>query len=197
MEKVGTAGAPSVRPPALSTTVRYCQNDSFTFVEQCNDTCIIAPPGEADYCGSASGGGAGAGGGGGGGGGASGGGSAILEAAMKYEGTPYRVLGGPEACVPYSTMDCSCLTSTAVYEATGIDLPDDPYGQMEYGTPVDFYDLQPGDLVFFDTPECPACLGHVGIYAGSGQVFHANTYTMTTAMGDMAYIEGYIGARRL
>jgi cell wall-associated NlpC family hydrolase len=171
-------------------TLYYCQNDQFTVSEECTDTCVIEAPGVADYCGSASGGASGSGSGGGGGG------SAILEAALKYEGTPY-VLGGPESCVPYSMMDCSCLTSTAVYEATGIDLPDNPYGQMEYGTPVDFYDLQPGDLVFFDTPECPDCLGHVGIYAGNGQVFHANTYTGTTAYGDMAYIEGYIGARRL
>src|SRR6188768_4069250 len=61
----------------------YCKDDQFTLSETCADTCVIAPPGEADYCGSASASG---------GGGSGGGGSGILDAALKYEGTPY-VLG--------------------------------------------------------------------------------------------------------
>ena len=38
---------------------------------------------------------------------------------------------------------------------------------VELGVPVSRSDLQPGDLVFFDS------LGHVGIYIGGGQFIHA------------------------
>lgn len=175
----------------------YCQNDQFSLVEECTDTCIITAPGEADYCGTPSGGGGGGGAGGGGaaGGGGSGGGGSLLEAARKYEGTPY-VLGGPEMCVPYEMMDCSCLTSTAAYEGLGMDLPDDPVAQLDYGTAVDFYDLQVGDLVFFDETG-GGFPTHVGIYSGNGMIYHSNSYTYTATEGEMKYIEGYMGARRL
>ena len=41
------------------------------------------------------------------------------------------------------------------------------YTQINVGTPVEYGDMQPGDLVFMRNNE------HVGIYIGNGQMIHA------------------------
>lgn len=84
-------------------------------------------------------------------------GERIVAAAAAQAGKPY-VYGatGP------SSFDCSGLTGWA-YAAVGITLPRTSSAQAAVMTPVS--DPQPGDLVYMP--------GHIGIYAGNGQMWHA------------------------
>lgn len=84
-------------------------------------------------------------------------GERIVAAAAAQAGKPY-VYGatGPSA------FDCSGLTGWA-YAAVGIHLPRTSGAQAAVMTRVS--DPMPGDLVYMP--------GHVGIYAGNGQMWHA------------------------
>jgi cell wall-associated NlpC family hydrolase len=127
-----------------------------------------------------------------GGGTTSGSGSAVVAEAEKYLGVPY-LLGGPEACVPGQTMDCTCLTTT-VYGGFGYSLPDWPQGTLEYGEPVD--EPAPGDLVMFPDPG-DGTGGHVGIATGNGQMIHACLPCGEVVYGDIADAGTPNGYRRL
>lgn len=84
-------------------------------------------------------------------------GERIVAAAAAQAGKPY-VYGatGPSA------FDCSGLTGWA-YAAVGIHLPRTSGAQAAVMTRVS--DPMPGDLVYMP--------GHIGIYAGNGQMWHA------------------------
>jgi len=66
--------------------------------------------------------------------------------------------------------DCSGLMQTA-FAASGIWLPRDAYQQEAFLQPVTQADLQPGDLVFFGTPE--RCT-HVGLWVGDRHYLHSS-----------------------
>ena len=123
---------------------------------------------------------------------ASGSGSGVVAEAAKYMGAPY-VLGGPSICVPYESMDCSCLTMTA-FQAFGISLPDDPVAQFGMGVPVSG-PPQAGDLVFW--AEGGAGITHVGIATGNGTTVHASAYEGYVTETPIDAIPGYVGARRV
>ena len=84
-----------------------------------------------------------------------------------------------------------------VFEKFGIQIPDSPSGQWNYGRSVPRDDLRPGDLVFFkeEGPSYP--ITHVGIYAGRGYLVHASSYYGKVVESKMSHIEGYYGAKRL
>jgi cell wall-associated NlpC family hydrolase len=109
-----------------------------------------------------------------------------VDTALAQLGDPY-VWGaaGPDA------FDCSGLTQY-VYGAAGVSLPHSSSMQSAVGTPVSYYDLQPGDLVFFYSP-----VGHVGIYIGNGQMIHSPHTGDVVKIVDLAYMPDYNGARRL
>lgn len=117
----------------------------------------------------------------------------MIAEGMKYMSTPY-LLGGPEVCVPYQTMDCSCFTLT-VYAAFGFSLPDSPGGQMGYGTPVDG-PPQAGDLVFY-SEDGSGEITHNGIAMGDGNIIHASAYAGFVTITPLNDVSGYVGARRL
>ena len=115
--------------------------------------------------------------------------STLLDYAYSYLGRPY-VWG---AKGPYS-FDCSGYTSY-VYKMIGIYIPSYTGDQVKYGKAVSKDDLNPGDVVFFNTY---MAYGHVGIYVGNNKFIHASTtkgVTVTELSG--YYLERYAGARRL
>ncbi|MEV3853520.1 NlpC/P60 family protein [Streptomyces sp. NPDC050095] len=86
---------------------------------------------------------------------------AALSAAATQIGKPY-VSGGTGP----NSYDCSGLTQWA-YGQAGVSITRTTYTQQGDGTHIGMSQLQPGDLVFFNS------LAHVGLYAGNGQVLHA------------------------
>lgn len=99
----------------------------------------------------------------------------VVSAAREYLGTPY-VWGGGGASGPSGGgFDCSGLTSYAIHAASGgkVTLPRTSEEQWTVGTEVPIDQAQPGDLVFGSW--WSGGPGHVGIYAGGGQMVHAPT----------------------
>ncbi len=128
-------------------------------------------------------------------------GNRIVEAGKKYVGTPY-YLGGPQDCVPYKKMDCSCLTLTAYKEGINMSLPDDQRKQWLYGRKVST--PQKGDLLFYDEDGAGGMsITHTGIYAGKDSngtplILHASNYWGKVTIKPMRWPgDGYMGARRL
>ncbi|MEG4532327.1 C40 family peptidase [Microcoleus sp. D2_18a_D3] len=66
--------------------------------------------------------------------------------------------------------DCSGLMQAA-FVAAGIWLPRDAYQQEAFTKPVSISALEPGDLVFFGTPEKAT---HVGLYLGDNRYIHSS-----------------------
>jgi gamma-D-glutamyl-L-lysine dipeptidyl-peptidase len=64
--------------------------------------------------------------------------------------------------------DCSGLT-WAVYRAHGITIPRDADAQFAAGTPVPLSRVQPGDLLFYESP----VVGHVSMAVGNGQMIES------------------------
>ena len=115
----------------------------------------------------------------------------ILEAAYSQIGVQY-VYG---ASSPGEAFDCSGLTSWA-YEQAGIEIPHSSVAQAEMATNVSSADdLQAGDLVFYIGNVGASQSGsHVAIYAGDGQVIHANgSEVVVSEMNDSWTSAGSIG----
>ena len=72
---------------------------------------------------------------------------------------------------PDTGFDCSGLVSHVYQRAWGIVLPRSTEEQHRVGHAVRRADLQPGDLVFYNTRNRP--FSHVGIYLGEGNFVHA------------------------
>lgn len=115
----------------------------------------------------------------------------VTHTALRYIGVPY-VWGGTS----FGGVDCSGFVY-AVFEHNGIDLPRTADSQFEVGRPVSTRDLQPGDLVFFQTYAPGA--SHVGIYLGGGRFVHASASdgVRIDELSMDYYASRYIGARRL
>lgn len=82
-------------------------------------------------------------------------------------GVDYRFGGSSHA----TGFDCSGLVAHVFREGYGITLPRNTVGQSQAGRPVSAEELQPGDLVFYNTLNRP--FSHVGIYLGDGRFIHA------------------------
>jgi len=72
---------------------------------------------------------------------------------------------------PDTGFDCSGLVAHVFDRAWGIALPRSTEEQRNVGRAVKRTDLQPGDLVFYNTRNRP--FSHVGIYLGDGNFVHA------------------------
>jgi cell wall-associated NlpC family hydrolase len=117
-------------------------------------------------------------------------GQQIAQKALSYLGTPY-VWGGDTP----SGFDCSGLTRY-VYGLFGITLASTAAAQAQQGQYVSKEDLEPGDLVFFDTT---GGISHVGIYIGDGKfVDAASTDVEIDSLNDPYYwASRYVTARRI
>ena len=118
-------------------------------------------------------------------------GQSIVNEASKYLGVPY-VWGGTTP----SGFDCSGLVQYVLRDL-GINISRVTQTQCKEGVPVAKGDLQPGDLVFF---ESNGDVHHVGIYVGNGQMIHAPHTGDVVRIADMNtpyYTSTYYCARRV
>ena len=105
--------------------------------------------------------------------------------AVSQIGKPYLWGGnGPAA------FDCSGLVEQA-WAVGGVALPRVAADQFNATIPIGFSDLQPGDLVFFETP-----VGHVGIYIGNSTMIDA-PYTGAFVQIDSIFWENIAGFGRV
>jgi cell wall-associated NlpC family hydrolase len=92
----------------------------------------------------------------------------LIMRAMSVLGAPYR-FGGTSTT---TGVDCSGFVQTMYQQTVGKLLPRSAAEQAAATQAISKDDLQPGDLVFFDTVRRRA-YSHVGIYVGDGQFIHA------------------------
>ncbi len=115
--------------------------------------------------------------------------------ALSMIGTPYK-FGGNN---PEKGMDCSAFVKHVYKESADITLPRSAREMSHEGQAVARNDLEPGDLVFFNTRKRPN--SHVGIYAGNGEFIHASssrTKEVTISRLDQSYwAKRFNGARRV
>ncbi|MDX6426979.1 MAG: gamma-D-glutamyl-L-lysine dipeptidyl-peptidase, partial [Gaiellaceae bacterium] len=87
----------------------------------------------------------------------------IVRSAKQFLGLHY-LWGGLSAW----GYDCSGLT-WAAYRVHGITIPRDADAQFAAGKPVALSQVQPGDLLFYESP----VVGHVSMVIGDGQMIEA------------------------
>jgi hypothetical protein len=99
---------------------------------------------------------------------------------------------------PAAGLDCSGLVRLVFSEVTGLTLPRRSDEMSRVGGSVDKSELQPGDLVFFNTLRMP--FSHVGIFIGNGQFVHSPSSGSSVRVENMnlSYWQSrFNGARRL
>ena len=118
--------------------------------------------------------------------------SAVLETALSYRGVPYRN-GGSDP----SGFDCSGFVQW-VFAQHGLRLPREVHDQYQFGRSIDRDDVQPGDLVFFETVSRGA--SHVGIALGGNEFVHAPSSRGVVRVENYTsdyWKQRFVGARRL
>lgn len=118
---------------------------------------------------------------------------AIVRTASRFQGTRYRWGGSSR-----SGFDCSGFTRYVFRHKAGIELPHSASAQFRRGKPTPRNQLQPGDLVFFQTYRRGA--SHVGIYIGNGKFIHASSArgrVRVDSLNEGYYRQRYLGARRI
>ncbi|MDP3760948.1 MAG: C40 family peptidase [Ramlibacter sp.] len=120
--------------------------------------------------------------------------SNLVVTAMGSLGVPYR-RGGNSAETGF---DCSGFVK-AMYEQTiGLVLPRRANEQAAATQAIDKKELQPGDLVFFNTMK--RAFSHVGIYVGEGKFIHSpkpGAQVRVEDMGGSYWRQRFNGARRV
>jgi cell wall-associated NlpC family hydrolase len=91
----------------------------------------------------------------------------LTSAALDLIGIRYKWGGN----TPATGLDCSGLVRYVFQQVTGVTLPRTAKDMSRVGEQVDVAELQPGDLVFFNTRRF--AFSHVGIYLGDNRFVHA------------------------
>lgn len=118
----------------------------------------------------------------------------VVVQALSLLGTPYR-FGGSS---PELGFDCSGLVRHVFASVLNRDLPRRSEEISGVGHPVSRAELQPGDLVFFDTLK--RAFSHVAIYIGEGRFVHAparNGRVRVEGLDDRYWAARFNGARRV
>ena len=119
--------------------------------------------------------------------------SSLVGTAMGFLGVPYR-RGGADA----SGFDCSGFVRAMYEQTVGLVLPRRARDQAAATETIERQDLQPGDLVFFNTRQ--RAFSHVGIYLGDNKFIHAPAKGSEVRVDDLqsAYWDRrFEGARRI
>jgi hypothetical protein len=115
-------------------------------------------------------------------------GNAIIAEAQKLGQSASYVFGGTGP----AGYDCSGLVQ-ATLEKLGItNVPRTSEAQYAWATPIQASDLEPGDLVFAQFPGDGTSPGHVGVYAGNGEVYSAQDPSAGIGMSSLASWKGSI-----
>jgi cell wall-associated NlpC family hydrolase len=120
--------------------------------------------------------------------------SELVVNAMGFLGVPYR-RGGTDADTGF---DCSGFVRSMYEQTVGLVLPRRARDQAAATEKIDKQDLQPGDLVFFNTMK--QTFSHVGIYLGDNKFIHSPKPGQQVRIDDMrqAYWQHrFSGARRV
>lgn len=118
-----------------------------------------------------------------------------LSTALEFLGIRYRRGGG----APETGFDCSGFVRYVFARTLGISLPHNARAISREGQAIAAKsDLQPGDLVFFNTMR--RAFSHVGIYLGDGLFIHApraGGRVRIESLFDRYWSRRYDGARRI
>lgn len=107
----------------------------------------------------------------------------VVNYALQFVGNPY-VYGGTSLT---NGADCSGFTMS-VYAKFGVSLPHSSSAQQSCGKGVSYSEARPGDLICY--------AGHVGIYAGNGQIVHASTPSSGIKVSSATY-KSIVTVRRI
>lgn len=118
----------------------------------------------------------------------------LVATAMGFLGVPYR-RGGNDVETGF---DCSGFIRTIYGKAAGLVLPRRADQQAAATEKIEKKDLQPGDLVFFNTMR--RTFSHVGMYVGDGKFIHSPRSGAEVRVEDMGasyWQRRFNGARRV
>lgn len=100
-----------------------------------------------------------------------------------------------------NTFDCSGFTWYVYKNIAKISLPRSSKEQGAYGTYINKENLQPADLVFFDTVGAKDnVISHVGIYIGNNQFIHASSgqgKVVISQLDSNYYLKAFVNGRRV
>ncbi len=120
--------------------------------------------------------------------------SELVVNALGFLGVPYKRGGNTVE----SGFDCSGFVRAMYEQTVGLILPRKAEQQAAATQTIDRGDLQPGDLVFFNTMR--RAFSHVGIYVGEGKFIHsprAGGEVRVEDMGMSYWSRRFDGARRV
>jgi len=118
----------------------------------------------------------------------------VLMSALALTGTPYK-FGGTS---PETGFDCSGFVSYVFKQAANFTLPHGARAISQIGQSIPIDQLQPGDLVFFNTLK--STFSHVGIYIGDNRFVHAPSAGGGVGVVNIKeeyWAKRFTGARRL
>jgi cell wall-associated NlpC family hydrolase len=118
----------------------------------------------------------------------------ILLNALSLTGVKYKY-GGKS---PETGLDCSGFVRYVFQQAANLTLPHGARAISQLGQAIPMEQLQPGDLVFFNTLK--NAFSHVGSYIGEGRFIHAPSSggnVHVANMNDAYWSNRFNGARRL
>jgi cell wall-associated NlpC family hydrolase len=120
--------------------------------------------------------------------------SELVVSAMGFLGVPYRWGGNSFE----QGFDCSGFVKALFAQSAGTLLPRRSSEQAAVTQPIDKSELQPGDLVFFNTMR--STFSHVGIYVGEDKFIHSPRSGAVVRLEDMRlgyWSSRFDGARRV
>ena len=120
--------------------------------------------------------------------------SEVLINALSLTGVRYKYGGNS----PETGFDCSGFVRYVFKQATSLSLPHSAMAISQLGKSVPKDELQPGDLVFFNTLR--STFSHVGIYLGNNRFIHSPSRggkVRVESMDDVYWAKNFNGAQRI